>query len=230
MATHTWEDYAGDPLPTTETVTGRRARPTWLPSLEEYRTPQEEWQAFESTMDPFWSTRAPMEDVAQNLSARYLMGAPAIAATGATPTFSQYLGAYPGTMAQTPAGESAATYPTWYAQTPEALRSRAIDAATASTTPTGTYLEGASPGSDEFNRRAWLSSQFGQGAQNRTGNLRQVANLLALQRTGGGMHRGGMANAIRNAMSNMYQQRINVGEPKESFLDWYLAQTRPPAT
>ena len=226
----TWEDYAGAELGTTETVTGRRARPDWLPDLAAYRTPQEEWQAFQSTMDPFWSTRAPMEDVAQNLSARYLMGAPEIAATGATPTFTDYLSAYPGTMARDAAGAAAGTYPTWYAETPEALRARAIAAATASTTPTGTYLEGVAPGSEEFNRRAWLSSQFGQDAQNRTGNLRQVANLLALQRPGGGMYQGNMANAIRNAMGNLYQQRINQGQPKESFLDWYLAQTRPSTT
>jgi hypothetical protein len=40
-----------------------------------------------------------------------------------------------------------------------------------------------------------------------------------------------MANAIRDAMGHLYQQRLNIGKPKETFLDWYLGQSgspRPP--
>ena len=55
-----------------------------------------------------------------------------------------------------------------------------------------------------------------------------VANLLALQRQGGGVYQGQMADAIRNAMYRLAEQRVNVGKPRETFLDWYLGQTGAP--
>lgn len=221
-------------------------RPDWLPDIEAYRTPQEDWGAFVSGMRPFWSTRAPMADVGRGLQARYLLGAPYMAQQGVTPSFSQFLSDWPGT--QTPSGVAGGVtqwappaYAAYQPGVPEAervaeLRRRAQQAATAAITSPGTYLEEVPMGdlgSDEraeWNRRAWLTSQFGSGATAAQANQLAVANLLALQRPTGGAYRGQMADAIRNAMARLQQQRVYGGAPKESFLDWYLRRTGTPAT
>jgi len=207
---------------------GIPTRPSWLPGTDEYRTPEEDWARLTSRAQPFWSTRAPMADVGQNLQARYLLGAPYMAEQGVTPSFSQFLKDYPQTMGADP------TYPDYSAMAlrylpggVEVLRRRARDAARASAQSTGQYLAEVDTGTPEWNRRAWLTSQFGPDAAQAASNQMRVANLLALQREGGGTYRGRMADAIRNAMGNLYQQRLNVGEPRESFLDWYLSQTDP---
>lgn len=214
------------------------ARPTWLPSIEEYRTPAEDWAAFTSGMQPFWSTRAPLADVGRNLQARYLLGAPQMAESGATPTFAQYLSDYPtavrsGPVITSPMGKTFSTtpdsMPSYMAfRNPNELRQRAREAAAAATTATGPYLAELDPGTAEWNRRAWLSGQFGANAANAAANQRAVASLLALQRpsgVGGGVYRGQMATAIRNAIDNLYQQRLAQGAPKETFLDWYIRKT-----
>jgi hypothetical protein len=108
------------------------------------------------------------------------------------------------------------------------LRARALEASRAATSPVGPYLSQYTPGTPEWNKAAWLSSQFGSEAENAMANQLSVAQTLALQRrpeAGGGTYRGRMADAIRDAMQNLYQGRINVGAPRESFLDWYLTQT-----
>jgi hypothetical protein len=210
-------------------------RPTWLPSIEEYRTPGEDWASFVSTQRPFWSTRAPMADVGRGLQARYLLGAPYMAETGATPSFAQFLKDYPSETVPSYRAEQAmpahGEWHTWQ-QTPRSvrdvveLRRRALEAAGRATTAPGPYLAELDPGTEEWNRRAWLASQFGADAPGAQANQLAVANLLALQRPGGGMFRGQMADAIRGAMSRLQQQRVNQGAPKESFLDWYLTQTK----
>ena len=199
-------------------------RPTWLPSVAAYRTPKEDWQAFTAQQQPFWSTRAPMADVGQNLLSRYLIGAPAMAQQpGVEPTFRQFLEGWQG-----PAGGANTAL----------LRDRAWEASRAATTPQEEYIAGAKLGTpggvQRLNQRAWLQDIFGMGAENAMTSQIGVAQMLALQRrpeAGGGVYRGRMADAIRNAMTNLYQGRINVGAPKESFLDWYLGQTgaRPTA-
>lgn len=206
-------------------------RPSWVPDITEYRTPGQEWGAFLSQQQPFWSTRAPMRDVGENLMARYMLSAPYMAETGASPTFTQYIGDYPQTTG------AAATYPEYGfqygadpAQALTELRRRAGEAAQAAVEAPGQYLSGETVGTPEWNRRAWLAAQFGEaaGAQASAENQRAVANLLALRKPeeqGGGMYRGQMASAIRGAMARMQQHRINTGAPSESFLDWYLTQT-----
>ena len=110
------------------------------------------------------------------------------------------------------------------------LRQRAQLAAEAGVTAPGRFLSqtaagaAVAPGSDEFNRRAWYGEQFGTG-EGAEANRLAVANLMALQRGGGGAYTGTMATAIRNAMAELAQQRLNVGDPRESFLNWYLART-----
>ena len=194
-----------------------------LPDIAAYRTPEEDWKRFYSQTQPFWSTRAPMADVGQNLMARYLLAGPNIREPGGglplrpdvEPTFGQFLQDYP---------EEAGGY---QAQGMEALRARAGDARTAAETARAPYLADATPGTADFRRRAWLADQFGAGAEGSSSNQQSVANLLALQREGGGdPWRGQMATSIRNAMANLYQQRLNVGAPRESFLGWYLDQTQ----
>jgi len=217
-------------------------RPAALGTLEDYRTPGEDWSRFMSQAQPFWSTRAPMSDIGQRLRARYLLAAPGMAEQGGiSPSFGQFLSDYPGRFAtgtdQTFAGYGAAAPPTAGgvarnpAQELAELRLRAGQAAEAATTAPGAYMAGTSETIDpvEFRRRAWLSQQFGAdaGAQAAMENQMRVANLLALQRQGGGAYRGRMADAIRSAMSNLYQQRQNVGAPRENFLQWYLDQTAP---
>jgi hypothetical protein len=196
-------------------------RPAWLPSVEAYRTPQEEWETFTSQQQPFWSTRAPLQDVGERMRARYLLAAPAMGAAGMQPTFTQYL--------QDPVR---ATSPADIGE----LRRRAQQAATAATTDPGVYIGGSPtdpvvPGSAEFNRRAWMAGQFGPGAQEAQANQMRIANLLALQRGGGqGAYTGAMAYYIRNAMNRLagqYTRGIGGGaaQPRESFLNWYLQRT-----
>ena len=213
-------------------------RPTWLPSIEEYRTPSEDWASFTSTQRPFWSTRAPMADVGRGLQARYLLGAPQMAESGATPSFAQFLRDYSSPQ---PVFDEAVTgeymrpraAPS-FSNTFE-LRRRAQEAADAAITASGPYLTDVPVGDRgseqraEWNKRAWLASQFGSDAPGAQDNQLSVANLLALQRPqdqGGGAYRGRMADAIRGAMSRLQQQQLNQGAPRESFLDWYLNKTR----
>jgi hypothetical protein len=212
MTNYNW-DLSDDPWVTD--------RPSWLPSIEEYRTPREDWAAFTSQQQPFWSTRAPMADVGRNLQARYLLAAPQMGQQPSVPaTFRRYLEDWPGTSP-------------YRAQNVTALRARAQAAANAATQPAGPYLSQFTPGSPEWNQAAWLQGQFGMDAENAAANQLAVAQMLAVQRgeglggggTVGNVYRGRMADAIRGAMQNLYQGRINVGAPRESFLDWYLQQT-----
>jgi hypothetical protein len=205
-------------------------RPAALPGIEAYRTPREDWERLTSQAQPFWSTRAPLEDIGRRLQARYLLAAPRMAErAGVTPSFGQFLGDYPARFGADPtfAAYGAGTDRNVGAELAE-LRRRAGEAAQAGTMAPAAYMGGAIPETAEFRRRAWLGQQFGPDAERAAENQMRVANLLALQRgTGGGAYQGQMATAIRNAMGNLYQQRLNVGAPRENFLNWYLSQTDP---
>mgnify|MGYP003134081576 CR=1 FL=1 len=211
-------------------------RPEALGTLDPYRTPEEDWDRLLSQSQPFWTTRTPMEDIGQRLRARYLLAAPEMITQNVRPSFGQYLSDYPGRFGADPTfasyGAAAPMYQDEVARTPAEelaeLRSRAREAAQAATTAPGIYAAGAVPETDEFRRRSWLASQFGLDADSAQANQLRVANLLALQRPGErDPYRGQMASAIRNAMSNLYQQRLNVGAPRQNFLNWYLQQTDP---
>ena len=213
---------------TTDPTTGVFTRPSWMEDMEAYRTPQQDWSRFMRQVQPFWQTRVPMADLGQRLQARYLLGAPAMAQQGAMqPSFSQFLQDYP---TQFTAGAAAPLYSARYDATPAQelaeLRSRAALAAEAATTAPGAYLAGVTPGTADFNRRAWYAAQFGSDAENAAANQLAVANLLATRRPGGASaYTGQMGDAIRRAMTNLYQQRSDAGQPQENFLSWYLAQT-----
>jgi hypothetical protein len=202
------------------------ARPEAMGSLDDYYRPEDDWARFYSQLQPFWSIRAPMQDIGQNLRARYLL-----AKTGmpGSQTFGQFLSDAPSMYGETP------EYLPYQAASLQELRQRAATAAEAATVPSQMFTartragETVTPESPEFYRRAWLAQQFGDEAGNelQAQNQMRIANLLALQGGGTRNYRGGMANAIRSAMANLYQHRLNVGAGRETFLDWYLQQTDP---
>ena len=218
---------------TTDPTTGVFTRPSWMEDMEAYRTPDQDWRRFMRQVQPFWQTRVPMADLGQRLQARYLLGAPAMAQQGALqPSFSQFLQDYPGGIGAggIPTPASAPLYSAVYNTDPAGelamLRARAQQAANAATMAPGAYLSGVTPGTPEFNRRAWYASQFGSDAENAAANQLAVANLLATRRPGGaGAYTGQMGDAIRRAMTNLYYQRGDAGQPQENFLNWYLKQT-----
>jgi hypothetical protein len=213
-------------------------RPAALPGLEAYRTPSDDWKRFMSQVQPFWATRGPMADIGRRLQARYLLAAPGMAEQAdITPSFGKFLSDYPGRFQADPTfagyGAGAPMTAGGAARTPveelAELRLRAGQAAQAGTMAPAAYMGEATPETAEFRRRAWLGQQFGPDAERASENQQRVANLLALQRggAGGGQYQGQMADAIRNAMANLYQQRQNIGAPRENFLNWYLSQTDP---
>lgn len=203
-----------------------------LGSLDPYQTPGDDWQQFISQAPPFWSTRAPMEDIGGRARARHLLAAPGMLEQNVTPSLGQFLEDFPTRFGEDPSfpGYSAAApaIPGGPPRTPAEeiaeLRARAWEAARAATTPYGEYMAGAVPETADWRRRAWLQRHFtGEGS---AANQRSVANLLSLQRAGTrNPYAGNMATAIRSAMANLYQQRLNVGAPRENFLKWYLSQT-----
>ncbi len=206
-------------------------RPGFLPPAAEYRTPDEDWARLTSQVQPFWQRRAPMADLGERLRGRYLLAAPYMSAQqGVSPTFAQYLQDYPTAGFNIGAAAPYTTRGSYQAEGQPTelneLRRRAQQAATASITAPGVYLAQATPGTEEFNRRAWLSQQFSGSGSEAARNRMAVANLLAVQRPGGGRYTGRLAGAIRNAMDALAQQRVNVGDPRESFLNWYVNQTR----
>ena len=203
------------------------------PDEDVYRTEQEDWARFYSQLPPFWQTRAPAQDVGQNLLARYLLTGPGVREPLGTTTprdveatFGQFLQDYP-TCAGGDQDQSLAD-----------LRARAAMAAQAAEEDTTQFYKGVTEGTPEMRQREWLMERFGFGQEGASSAMRNVANLIALQRAGatptggatpatGTMWRGRMADAIRNAMAAKYQQRLNIGAPRESFLSWYLGQTEP---
>jgi hypothetical protein len=201
-------------------------RPTFIPS-EEYRSPQEEWDAFMAQQAPFWETRAPLQDVGARLRARYLLAAPEMAQQQVggeyiPVSFSEYLRGYQGM-------QGGANMP-YYAPTDTSLRQRAQQAAAAAGMDPNLYTETAGDvGSPAWNTAAWMAERFNPIAnpQRAQQNQLAVASMLALQREGGAPTSGLMASAIRNAMARLQQQRINMGAGTGSFLDWYLGQTNP---
>jgi hypothetical protein len=123
-------------------------------------------------------------------------------------------------------------------QTLAQLRERARDAATASTFRGGPGAYVAAAGNEEdLRRRAVYASLFGSDAENQGANQMAVAQMLAMQQvnpvTGlgtGEQYRGRTGDAIRRALQGVQQYRATQGEPRESFLAWYLSKYHPTAT
>jgi hypothetical protein len=87
---------------------------------------------------------------------------------------------------------------------------------------TGQY-EGGTLGGMTRAQQLMYRQAYGTGEQ-AAANQAQLANLLALQRTGGGMYGGAMGGAITSALGELRGQLL-ARDPGANFLDWYLGRT-----
>jgi len=207
-------------------------RPSFLPPTE--WTPEEEWDRITGRQAPYWEARAPMQQLGQRLSARYLLGTPDyLRQQAGAPSFEDYVGGFIGE----------ATNP-WEAQSYSDLLTRARSAAEATRMDPGKYMAtggpagGFVPDTDPWREAAWYAGMFnpagGLGARAAAANQLDIATLLAQQRqvplTGAPTAYGGqMGRAIAAAMQNMQRYQQDIGQPQGSFLDWYLSRI-PEAT
>jgi len=94
---------------------------------------------------------------------------------------------------------------------------------------TGRYEGGAlgemSPAQILMYRQTYGTAPEGVAAENQA----QLANLLALQRGGGGLYGGPMGDAITSALSELEGQ-LMARDPGANFLDWYLQRTEDTPT
>jgi hypothetical protein len=59
-------------------------------------------------------------------------------------------------------------------------------------------------------------------------NARNLANLLALQKSGGGQYTGRMQSAMGNLINELYTQyAVQNPETEGNFLNWYLQRSAP---
>lgn len=196
------------------------ANTPYLPGPFAFDDPAADFRRFASQQPQFFQRQRGLNDWNQRMQARYLLDAPDMAGAGQTGNESYYdylkYQTEPGNQSYDAFRPSSGSY--------NALLEQAQEAARASTTTSGDYLTPYA-NAPSFNRRSWLFDQF--GGQNAAANQMAVANLLALQRNRGAgeqtAYSGQMGQAIRNAMGAMYQDRLNEGAPKETFLDWYLS-------
>jgi hypothetical protein len=198
-------------------------RPSWLGEIDPYLDPSELWARQVATQDPYWQARVPMGQLGQRLQARYSLGAPGFyrQTAAAEPTFMDYISGFVG---GTEGGWQAANY--------QDLLSRARGAAAATRAPAGEYLDPFTVGTPEWEQAAWYAGQFGPGEGGYVGGdqeARQLAaaTLLARQRQGAGQegaYGGAMGTAIANALARQQQYREDIGQPKGTFLDWYVSQ------
>jgi hypothetical protein len=207
---------------------GHSPRPSWLGLAEV--TPRDEWGRITGRQQPFWETRAPMQELGRRMQARYMLGAPSmLEATGweedYTPGLEDY--AAPWMSGVGPGGVT----PSWRAPTYQDLLARAQAAAQATESDLATYtggLEAPDAGTAEWRRRAWLGGHFNpQGAGSdaeAAQNQLAVATMLAQQRQGGGVYGGTMGRHIATALARQAQQQVDLGRPRASFLGWYLDQ------
>lgn len=222
---HEWWHKGDDGLGSTWSET----RPSYIAPAQQFATPSRQFTQFTAGMDPFWGSRAPLTGLGQNLQARYMLASPMMGQRMQSPTFSNYLRDYTGdafrrpTYRQAPVGRLSDKY-----YRPWDLRGRAEMASLAATEEPGQFLSRfRSPYWQDVSRQ--YSSTFGRDNPNAIANQMAVANMLALQRpeSEGGEYTGALANAITGTLGNIYQRRANIGKRPESFLSWYLEQSKP---
>ncbi len=178
------------------------------------RTPSDDWSQFMLGVGP-GMRRAPVQSMRDRLMTRYALAAPYQDWSGATtPTFGSYLAAGPGGFAS-----------------PAALQERARMAAQVGGMSQQDFgqalIDAGGPTTEAGRRLAQIGSTFNPLQGGSASNMGAVANLLALQRAGGGAYQGGMASAIQNAMNAMYQTRQAAGYDPNSFLSWYMNTAFP---
>ena len=207
--------------------------PGYLAGKFAYDTPEDDFRRFASQQPQFFQRQRGLNEWNDRMRARYMLdttAAPGTAGFEGGPVGSSYFDYL--TNAATPYGVGSEPAYGPSMQSYGALVAQAREAAEAGRTAPGAYIGDADLAQNsEFLRRSWLSNQF--AGDDGAANQFAVANLLAQQRNRGqssvpgqtGAYSGQMAQAIQNAMSTLYQNRRNVGAPKETFLDWYLSAT-----
>ena len=182
------------------------------------RSPEQDWQQFMLSVAPGMN-RAPMNQMRDQLMSRYALAQP----YNTDQSFAGFLAAGPDPQAD-------------YATLRNRARSAADVAGYSQDTYANKLMELGGPGTEEGRRLALLGATFNPLQGGSTGNQAAIANMLAAQRgptsTGaaGGRYQGGVGDAIQRAMSSMYTARQARGYDPNTFLDWYMNMTAPPAT
>ena len=204
--------------------------------LEQEIDPRTQFYRFSSQFAP--ETRAAFYGQEAPFTTRYQLRPPTYGGS-----FSEFLGAYPqaanygsGTI---PASGAFAGGPAFTPYTGAQLRQRAeaiaglqsmgepafaqyVGDPTTYTGGYGTQLEGlTTPELAGYRSDYYTGGQAGQ-------NVQSLANLLALQKEGGGQYTGRMQTAMSNMINELYTQYAaqNPTDPA-SFLNWYLQASAP---
>ena len=159
------------------------------------------------------------------LMQQYYLGAPTMAQPGGS--FADFMGSYtqPGLANMRQSAQRASAI----ANLTPGQFMQYVDPQDAYTGPAiGTTAMGQIGALDDAQRLMYRQIYgTGEGSEQ---NRRQLANMLALQRTPtaegqpGGMYGGIMGQAIQGAMNELYDQLI-AQQPGANFLDWYLGRT-----
>jgi hypothetical protein len=168
--------------------------------------------------------RSAFYDVANPLLQQYYLAQPGMADYGGFRSFMD---------------QNVALRPNW-----ETLRGQAERAALVAGMPPAQFFEYYDPAEDPASyegpeitpgMRAQLDAMsdaeqlmwrqmYGTG-ETAAANQLGLANLMALQRGGGGLYGGAMGGAISSALGEL-QSQLMARDPDANFLDWYLARTQ----
>jgi hypothetical protein len=196
--------------------------------LEQEIDPRTQFYRFSSQFDP--RTRAAFYGQEAPFTTRYQLRQPAYGGS-----FSEFLGAYPGSAKG--AGTEFDAGPAFTPYTSQELRTRAQGIAALQgmgepafaqyVTNPGAYAGsyGQQLGGLTTPELAAYRSDYYTGGEAGQ-NVQSLATLLALQKEGGGQYTGRMQEAVGNMINELYTQHAaqNPTDPA-SFLDWYLQRS-----
>ena len=202
--------------------------------LEPSITPEQQFYRFSSQFAP--TTRRAFYGQEDPLTARYMLRSPTYGGS-----FGQFLGGYGGGPPGGVPGSMAAGYaggPAFTPYTGQELRQRAeaiagiqsmSEPAFADYAGGGTYTGpyAAPLGTLTTPELAQYRTDYYTGGQGGV-NARNLANLLALQRPGGGQYTGRLQEAMGNLINELYTQYVTQNpETEGNFLNWYLGASAP---
>jgi hypothetical protein len=184
------------------------------------RTPVQDWQAFTMGITPNMN-RIPLQNMRNQLMTRYALANPfgvsGVNAAG-DPTLQ-------GDLPQSFAGWLGGTGVADQADL-ATLRNRAAYAAEIAGLSeedyTGRLATAGGVGTAAGRRLATAAGTWNPIQGGSASNQQAVAQLLAMQRAGGGTYQGAMGNAIQRAMNAMYTAREQRGQDPNTFLAWYM--------
>ena len=188
-------------------------------------TPRQQFQAYATQQfrpgpsparEAFWGMQSP-------LMQQYYLAQPSLTDYG---SFSDYMTQLGGTGYQRPtasqlgnqAQRAAAIAGLTPGQFAEYVDPRAGYAGPAISAYDRSLIEDLTPAEQLMYRQTYGTGQ--EAAQNQL----DLANLLALQRTQGGMYGGQYGAAVTSALGELNQQ-FRARDPNANFLDWYLERT-----